>query len=143
MTITVSGIHIYPIKSTKGISLQKSELQKIGLVQDRRRAVVVTSSNKILTARECQLLFGLSTQITEHAIWVHSPTSSLHLPLIPDNKEISRVKLWADEAHPGIRYSKEVDQWFSEQLNMDCFLIFMGEDCRREFPTGMASGYTG
>ena len=143
MTILVSEINIYPIKSTAGISLHQSEVQKIGLVQDRRRAVVVTATNKILTARECPQLLALSTQITEDAILVNSPKSSVRLPLIPQNKEITRVKLWADEAHPGVRYTKAVDDWFSEQLNLDCFLIFMGEGCIREFPKDMASGYTG
>lgn len=143
MTITISEINIYPIKSTAGISLKKSNLQKIGLVQDRSRAVVVSATNKILTARECPQLLAISTKITEDAILVSSPKSSLSLPLIPSNKEISRVKLWADEAHPGIRYSKQVDDWFSKQLDLDCFLIFMGEDCRREFPKDMASGYEG
>ena len=143
MTILVSEINIYPIKSTAGISLPHSEVQKIGLVQDRRRAVVVTATNKILTARECPRLLALSTQITEDAILVNSPKSSVRLPLIPQNKEITRVKLWADEAHPGVRYTKGTDDWFSEQLNLDCFLIFMGEGCIREFPKDMASGYIG
>ncbi len=143
MTITVSEINIYPIKSTAGISLNRSDLQKIGLTQDRRRAVVVATTNKILTARECPQLLALSTKITEEAILVNSPSSTLSLPLVPSIKEISRVKLWADEAHPGIRYSQEVDVWFSGQLKMDCFLIFMGEDCHREFPKDMASGYEG
>jgi len=143
MTITVSEINIYPIKSTAGISLDKSEVQKIGLVQDRRRAVVVSSTNKILTARECPQLLAVSTEITQDAIQVHSPESSLSLPLIAQSSEITRVKLWANEAHPGVRYSKEVDEWFSEQLNLDCYLIFMNEDCHREFPQGMASGYEG
>jgi uncharacterized protein YcbX len=42
-----------------------------------------------------------------------------------------------------MRYLKEVDDWFSEQLGEDCFLIFMDENCQREFPKGMASGYEG
>lgn len=61
----------------------------------------------------------------------------------PENHEIARVKLWANEAHPGVRFSKEVDDWFSEQLNLDCYLIYMNENCRREFPTDMPSGYVG
>jgi uncharacterized protein YcbX len=141
--ITVSEIHIYPIKSTAGISLEQSVIEKIGLVQDRRRAVVSLEKNRIITARENQKLFGIRTQILEHELLLSSPTSSLSLPLIPENNEMVHVKLWAEENHPGIRYTKEVDDWFSEQLGEDCFLIFMGESCHREFPKGMASGYEG
>jgi uncharacterized protein YcbX len=141
--ITVSQINIYPIKSTGGVSLQKSEVQKIGLVQDRRRAVVSVEKNRIITARENQKLFGIHTQILQDQLLLTSPTSTFSLPLSPLDTEKVHVKLWAEEAHPGKRYSKEVDEWFSAQLGEDCFLIFMDENCHREFPKGMASGYEG
>jgi uncharacterized protein len=143
MTITVSQINIYPIKSTYGISLERSEVQKIGLVQDRRRAVVSVEKNRIITGRENQKLFSIHTQILENELVLTSQSSSLSLPLKPANQNMVHVKLWAEENHPGIRYSKEVDDWFSEQLGEDCFLIFMDENCHREFPKGMASGYEG
>jgi uncharacterized protein len=141
--ITVSEIYIYPIKSTAGISLERSIVEKIGLVQDRRRAVVSLEKNRIITARENQKLFGIRTQILGNELLLSSPTSSLSVPLSPANHEIVHVKLWAEENHPGIRYTKEIDNWFSEQLGEDCFLIFMGGNCQREFPKGMASGYEG
>jgi uncharacterized protein len=141
--ITVSEIYIYPIKSTRGISLNQSTLEKIGLVQDRRRAVVLRETNRILTGRENQKLFGISSKILEDKIILNSPTSSLDLPLKPETHEMVHVKLWRDERHPGIRYDKTVDEWFSEQLGMDCFLIFMDDDCRREFQKDMPSGYQG
>lgn len=141
--ITVSEIYIYPIKSTAGISLDESVIEKIGLVQDRRRAVVSIEKNRIITARENQKLFGIHTQILEHELVLTSPSSSLQLPLVPTGSDMVHVKLWAEENHPGIRYTKEVDNWFSEQLGEDCFLIFMGGNCHREFPKGMASGYEG
>jgi uncharacterized protein len=141
--ITVSEIHIYPIKSTAGISLEQSKIEKIGLVQDRRRAVVSVEKNRILTARENQKLFAIRTQVLEHELLLTSPNSSLHVPLVPTGNDRVHVKLWAEENHPGIRHTREVDDWFSEQLGEDCFLIFMDGNCQREFPTGMASGYTG
>jgi uncharacterized protein YcbX len=143
MTITVSEIHIYPIKSTAGISLEKSEVQSIGLVQDRRRAVVSLEKNRIITGRENQNLFSIHTEILENELVLTSRTSSLRLPLKPENQNLVHVKLWAEENHPGIRYSKEVNDWFSAQLAEECFLIFMDENCHREFPKGMASGYEG
>jgi uncharacterized protein YcbX len=143
MTITVSQINIYPIKSTYGISLESSEVQKIGLVQDRRRAVVSVEKNRIITGRENQKLFSIHTQILKNELVLTSKSSSLSLPLKPANQNMVRVKLWAEENHPGMRYLKEVDDWFSEQLGEDCFLIFMDENCQREFPKGMASGYEG
>lgn len=142
MAITVSQINIYPIKSTAGISVDQSEVQKIGLFQDRRRAVVVSATHKILTARECPQLLALSTEIKGDQLLVSSANSSLNLPMSPAG-EIVRVKLWADEAHPGVRFSRQVDEWFSEQLNLDCYLIFMDENCRREFSKDMPSGYIG
>lgn len=143
MTAIVSEINIYPIKSTTGISLGESEVQKIGLWQDRRRAVVAAATNKILTARECPQLLTLSTRIHGDELSVNSPTSSYSIPMNPENHDITHVKLWADETHPGVRYSTQTDDWLSEQLNLDCYLIFMNEDCRREFPTNMPSGYVG
>jgi uncharacterized protein YcbX len=143
MKVTISEINIYPIKSTAGISMVESEVQKIGLWQDRRRAVVSSATNRILTARDCPQLLALSTKINGDELLVNSPNSSCSIPMNPENHEIARVKLWANEAHPGVRFSKEVDDWFSEQLNLDCYLIYMNENCRREFPTDMPSGYVG
>ncbi|MFN8414074.1 MAG: MOSC N-terminal beta barrel domain-containing protein [Anaerolineales bacterium] len=143
MSITVSQINIYPIKSTTGISLEESLVQKIGLFQDRRRAVVLAETNKILTARECPKLLSLSTQFIDDELVVSSSNSSLRMPISLSGREMVHVKLWANESHPGVRFSKQVDDWFSEQLNLDCYLIFMDENCRREFPKDMASGYEG
>jgi len=141
--ITVTELYTYPIKSTSGIALTECEVQPIGLAQDRRRAVVDAATNRILTGRDYPALLGLTTTLTAQELLVQGPHTAIAMPLTPSDGASCTVKLWAEEQHPGIRYSETVNRWFSDVLGVDCYVIYMGKGCRRDLPTGMASGYTG
>jgi uncharacterized protein YcbX len=141
--ISVTRISIYPIKSTAPIDLQASAVQPLGLEHDRRRALVDAAAGRIMTARDYPQMLGISTQVAGEQLLLRAGGAELEIPLVPSDGELSRVKLWAEEQHPGLRYPDEVNRWFSAYLGLDCYLIAMGEGCVREFPTGMASGYLG
>ena len=141
--ITVAELAIYPIKSTGGATLPAAELLTTGLRHDRGRALVNAATNRIITARDYPALFGLSTTVVDDQLVVYAGDAFIALPLVPEDGAQVAVDLWASEGHPGLRYSSEVDRWFSDYLGLDCYLIAMGPDCRRPLPTNLPTAYIG
>ena len=141
--ITVAEIAIYPIKSTRGLPLRSSAVETLGLAQDRRRALVNATTNRIITARDYPALLGLTATLVDDQLVVYHGDAFIALPLVPATGESVAVDLWAAEGHPGLRYPDEVNRWFSAIAGVDCYLIAMGDGCRRELPTNLASAYVG
>lgn len=138
----VSEIHVYPIKSMRGTSLQESELEDRGLRYDRRWALI-DSARRVLTARDHPAMLKIEPRIAGDRLSVTAGGASLEIPLVPPSADIIRVNLWAEEQHPAMVYPGDVSRWFSERMGISCSLIFMGESCRREIPEELPSGYRG
>lgn len=138
----VSEIHVYPIKSMRGISLQESEMEDRGLRYDRRWALI-DATRRIITAREHPGMLKIETRITGGRLFVTAAGASLEIPELPPSADIIRIDMWAKEQHPAMVYPDDVNRWFSERVGLDCSLIFMGEACRREIPEELPSGYRG
>jgi uncharacterized protein YcbX len=123
--LELTEINIYPIKSTRRISLGESTVLKRGLAWDRRW-MLVDSDGNFITARKYPRLATVSTQLTTDTLNVRvRGMPELCIPLEPPQEgETRKVTVWRDTC-TAIEYGLDYDQWFSEFLGLRCHLVRM------------------
>ena len=125
----ISEINIYPIKSLAGISLKSSVVEERGLKFDRRR-MLVDSSGRFISQRECPKMAALATEIGDRGLKIKSPESGeIFVPFDVEGDSVSTT-VW-DSACRSIPYSREINDWFSSALSVNCRLVLMPDDQRR------------
>lgn len=130
--IKIKSIHIYPIKSLKGIELSSSEVERRGLKYDRRW-MLVDEQGRFISQRENHQLALLKTSINQDILTVTDLTGSQD-PLTyemsePDSEPIE-VSIWDDQclAKP---LDQEVNEWFSRFMGKSVRLVYMHDESNR------------
>lgn len=127
----LSQIHIYPVKSCAGISLQIAEVQPRGLQFDRRWMLVYVGSGKFLTARDTPKLLSLHTQPSDAGVLLSAPDLPEIFAAIPRaSAELTDVSIW-DDSLAARGCDSAVNQALSSWLNEPIQLIFMGDENTR------------
>lgn len=134
MSLTLSKIFIYPIKSLGGISLYDALVEQRGLQYDRRM-MIVDKNGVFITQRDFPQMALLKTNIADNILTVfHSKSKhSITLPLIFNkNVRFSKmvVRIWDDICEASV-VSKEANEFFSDMLGTKCTLVYMPENVRR------------
>lgn len=130
--LTLSEIHIYPIKSLAGISLQSAEVEERGLKYDRRW-VLVDDTNKFFTQRDYPEMALIKVAIGDHGLHLQHERKnieSLKVPFDFDHSIKDKVVIW-DDTVVGEFYNQTIDDWFSKILGIKCHLVKMPESTRR------------
>lgn len=154
MTIHVTGLYTYPIKSCGRLEHQRIALGERGFVNDRRWMVVSAAEGEygeFLTQRELPQLAIVQPFLTDDALQIAAPErGTVSVPLeIPSDTPVVRVPIWKDtaEAHDE---GDEVAQFLSNFLNYPVRLVRMTDaHYRRVDPqysaqtaqVGFADGY--
>ncbi len=130
MTPSVSGLFCYPIKSCKGIALERANLSLRGLLHDREWAVVETRTGKVLTQREEPKLCLVETAIKDGMLeWSAPGSGRMRLEIDGDEVPPYRVReavVWGERV-------TAYDQgpwpagWFSAFLKRDSTLVRMAD----------------
>ena len=129
--IKVSSIHIYPIKSTAGISLSHAEVEKLGLAFDRR-FIVCDPLGLFITARTAPSLCLVQVKLTIHGLTLSAPNmETLTLSYKAFTNQYKKVTVWGDEVD-GQVCSLKANHWFSDYLQRPCELLFFGKKSYRE-----------
>ncbi|PYI11399.1 hypothetical protein BO78DRAFT_393349 [Aspergillus sclerotiicarbonarius CBS 121057] len=133
---TILSLHIYPIKSCRGLTLPKTTLNKHGLSLDRRWMFVDATTNEFITIRQNSNMTLISTSLDESlsTLSISIPSFSekvISIPAAPsqswlaENTTLATVKIW-DNVTDGYIYSAEVNDLFSEFLGRDVALVYKG-----------------
>ncbi|MDP5252651.1 MULTISPECIES: MOSC N-terminal beta barrel domain-containing protein [unclassified Vibrio] len=141
----LSNIIVYPIKSTSGVRQSRSWVEKQGLAFDRR-FMLATADGKMVTARVYPELVSVNAVIVADGLIVSAddrPALTLNFDeFVPD---LHTVTVWSDtfEAH---RTTPQADQWFSDLLGQEVYLLFTGRVSKRIRPklghaVSFADGY--
>jgi hypothetical protein len=126
----LTGIHIYPIKSARGISLDASEVDEFGLRYDRRW-MVVDQSGMFLSQRSHPRLALVVPSIGDGTLRVDAPgMPPLQTPLHPKDSVATSVTVW-DDTCSATWVGERAAEWFSEFLGAPCSLVHMGDDVVR------------
>ena len=94
----ITGLHIYPVKSCRGITLSNAELTGHGLALDREW-MVVDADGQFLTQRVLPRLALIGTMLTSGMLRLSAPeqASGLDLPLAGRDLRRCRVRIWSDD----------------------------------------------
>lgn len=128
---TISELYIYPIKSLGGISLTQAEVTDRGFKYDRRW-MLVDEHNRFLTQREFPQMALLKVHLENDGLLVTCPLKDpIKIPFKLNNQIKQEVAIW-DDTCKGVFVSHEMDNWFSEALQLKCRLVYMPDDTHRE-----------
>lgn len=113
--IRLTGIRIYPVKSLAGILLDHTEVQPLGLKDDRLH-MLVDENGLFITQRKYPQLALIKVQQTECGFkFVAQDHSPLTIEDANFQSETLNVKIWQDEC-VGLIADEKVNQWFSQYL---------------------------
>ena len=130
----LSELHIYPVKSCRGLSLQTAEFDEHGLIGDRRFMVVSATDGLFLTQRTHPRMALIETALTVENLILSSPNrGSVVIPLHADTgstKVEKSVTVWkstviADDC------GDAPAEWLSQFLGLPLRLVRMGRAFNR------------
>ena len=125
----VASLHVYPVKSCRGITLLSSDVLVSGLRHDRR-FMIVQPNGRFITQREHQDMALIETRIDAHGLFLATPGGEAKVPLEPEGERM-KVEIWS-ESHKAVVVSGDVNELLSEHLKADCVLVYMPKDLRRQ-----------
>lgn len=126
----LSQINIFPIKSCRGISLERAVVERRGLRFDRRW-MIVDANYQFLTQRKHPQLAVVEVEIDGGRLIINAPSrTSLSLPARNSTGERVNVTVWSSVV-AAVVVGPESDQWFSELLGFECHLVHMEDDSIR------------
>ena len=135
----LSEINIYPIKSTKGISLQSAHVERRGIQFDRRW-MVVDETGMFMSQRDFPRLALVSTRIDGEVLHVTAAgMPALTLSIKPRLGDTVRVQVH-DDVTKGVFAGEEAKNWFSDFLRVACRVMFMPDEILRPVNPKYARG---
>jgi uncharacterized protein YcbX len=130
MTLCLTGINIYPIKSAGGIALPECETDEFGLRYDRRW-MVVDETGTFITQRNHPRMALVRVKLGDGVLRIDAPgMPTLETPLHPTAAVVTQVVVW-NFAGPSSWLGEEAALWFTAFLGTSCSLVHMGEDVVR------------
>jgi len=118
--IVLKEINIYPIKSCKGITLQKAKIGPYGLENDRRWMVYNTETNRFCTQRTFPKMALISTSFEGNYLCLNFPEMPT-MKIATKGKEqlqepiVSNIGLWKNEVR-GVDEGDSIANWISDCL---------------------------
>ena len=127
----ISQLFIYPIKSLGGISLNSSLVEERGLQYDRRW-MLVDQNNVFMSQRTLPKMAAFEVSIINSAIRVlnNQNNECVDIPFQPETDITKTVKVWDDTLASQV-VSHLLNEWFSDQMNMQVNLVYQKEDSIR------------
>jgi uncharacterized protein len=129
MSVAVSGLWIYPIKSCRGIPVDQFTLDDRGPELDRRW-MLVDSDGHFMTQREHPRMALIDVALDAGDVLVSGPGMSVHA-FDPQEAHTSRAcVVWKDTVE--LQHVDDgIDQWFSDFLSVPCSLMRMPQSTAR------------
>lgn len=135
----IESLHIYPIKSLPGLSVQTMILTQRGPQFDRR-FMLIDDAGRFITQRQNpqMALFDLSWSVDDTFVVGHG-SASIPLPFAPTDGDALKVMIWEDECIAW-HISKTADEFFSDAIKTACRLVYMPETTQRAVDQRFAPG---
>lgn len=148
--ISLSSLTYYPIKACRGFDITESNVERMGLEQDRRM-MVVTPEGEFLTQREYPKLALVTPTLVNDSVTLAAPDfDSLHFTTQKSGTPWP-VNIWKSKDVHAIDQGEEAAQWFSEWLGTSVRLVHFADGFKRTLNpeyainpddhTGFADGY--
>lgn len=131
----LSELWIYPVKSCRGISVQRLELDELGPAFDRRW-MLVDDEGEFVTQREHATLALVGTAIDgDRLVLSREGAAPLEIDVARPGRASRNVRVWG-HACEALDEGDAAGAWFSDHLGFSCHLVRMPTDHHR--PVGSA-----
>ena len=124
VSLRVSGLYAYPIKSCRGTSLAEAEVGTTGFVRDRQW-MVVGPDGTFMTQRDWPALAGVDVRVVDDGLELTAegmPQLAVRDP--EPGAARRRVVIWADQVEAA-EAAADAGAWFGELLGTHCRLVRM------------------
>jgi len=130
----VSQLYIYPVKSLRGISVEKSVLTPLGLYYDRHW-MIIDDKNQFVTMRKHPLMTLIHTQITADSLILSAkgmPNILIPLSSEETSKAVFKAVVWNDECDV-VDEGTKAGEWLTKALGSKkpLRLVKMAENKKR------------
>lgn len=127
----LTNISVFPIKSSKGFSLESSVIENMGIPYDRNFAII-NGDNKIITARENPLLLSIQTKIANGFLELSSnENSSIQFLLNKSPKDQSITVGIFDHFTEAIPFNHPINDWISTTIKQPARLVKINSNSLR------------
>lgn len=117
-TAAVASLHVYPVKSCRGIALEEARLTPAGIEHDREW-MVVTPEGRFVTQRELPRMALIGTALSPTGLLLTAPgMAPLPLPLAGSGQDAGtarEVVVWADRC-AALDMGEPAAGWFTQFL---------------------------
>ncbi|MGH7522987.1 MAG: MOSC domain-containing protein [Gemmatimonadales bacterium] len=121
----ITALNVFPIKGCRGTSLASCEVDRLGLVGDRR-LMLVDAGDQFISQRENPRLATLEPVLTNGSVRISSGSGEALEVSIDASGPARSVSVWA---HDGIIAADQGDRaadWFSAAIGQECRLVYFG-----------------
>lgn len=138
MTLRLSGLFIYPVKSARGISLSEALLTPRGLAHDRR-FMIVDGAGHFVTQRQAPQLARLVPELADHRLLLgFDSLTKLSVPLQPTAGAPLRVTVWRDQVD-AMDCGDEAANLCAAILGQPARLVYMPDSSLRQVSLSYAA----
>ena len=132
MSIQISQLFHYPVKSLKGVQLSEMEVDTFGPKWDRR-FMLADQSGRFLTQRRYPTMGQIAVRMTDdQLLLMHAGVEkSLSISELNQFDCHQPVTVWKDKVNARI-IQHDINQWISGILQLDVMLCFMDKDTHRQ-----------
>jgi len=139
MTIQVSKLFYYPIKSFAGIACEQMHINAWGPLRDRRLMLVDEQGN-FITQRQCRIMALMSLKDSQESLTLAYEGESFTLawPNFFKTSKTQKVQVWEEELSGQI-IGGEINDWLSRLLQRRVKLVYMADETHRQVDLAYAS----
>ena len=147
-SIRISSLTIYPVKSLAGIDIKSSELDSMGLKNDRRW-MLVSPQGDFLSQRKVPKMALIQPHFIDDKLILSCENKQDYSVPVANSQQTMSVTIWGDSV-TAQRVGKEADIWLSTALGIECHLVYIPDNeirqCDLEFAkqgerTGFADAF--
>ncbi len=140
--ITVRSLHVYPVKSLRGIDVPRAAVGDRGLEHDRR-FMLVDEGGRFLTQRALPRMSLVSVAMDPPLLRLRAPgQADLRVPLRPGGGDRLVVEVWRDRCE-ALSLGAEAAAWCSAFLGVAARLVYMPDATIRATSSARAPGRVG
>jgi uncharacterized protein YcbX len=130
--VAIHSLHIYPVKSCRGVVVESAHAGALGLDMDRRW-MLVDDLGRCQSLHNQPLLSHIQPAINHRGFslsYLHESIPRLFIPPEATGGEKVQVHL-AGDSLTAYRVGNQADRWFSGILGRPCHLVWLGPDSHR------------
>ncbi|MBL8131812.1 MAG: MOSC domain-containing protein, partial [Anaerolineae bacterium] len=131
MTVVVTDLYVYPIKSCGGIRQSSAVVEPRGFAHDRRW-LIVDPDGGFLTQRELPRMALIATALGADALTLNAPGMEVLRVPYDQPGERTAVSIWRSSGVGAVDQGDVISGWLSDFLKKPVRLVRFADDAIRQ-----------